>query len=242
MIKTQSLLYELDLRLNKLASNDHQSIPVENKILVLRKAIISLIIKKVDPNNPLHLGFDANRKRYHDLQVLVEKAEDHVLELEVIDENKNKYGAQIESLYPKLMFLIGGYIIADKGECKDRVVVLDVDIAKHADIDILLKNSNYTPSFEYQETISTLSGNTLEVYTDGTFTPKEAYITYIRYPDEIDYEGYEDFEGNPSQIIDSELPDYLEDEILDIAVESLAVYTENVPAVQGSQAKIQTNE
>jgi hypothetical protein len=242
MIRTQSLVYKLDLRLNKLASNEHQEIPIENKILILREAIIALIKKKMNQNNPLHLGFDANKKRYHDLQVLIEKAEDHEVCLDLIDEKTNKWGCDITALRPRAMFLVGGYMVADKGECKGRIINIDVELAKHGDINLLLRNSDYAPSFEYQETLSSLSGNTFEVYTDGTFTPKDAYISYLRYPEEIDYEGYCDFDGTPSSIVDSELPDYLEDEILDIATESLALYTENIPAVQGSQAKIQTNE
>lgn len=242
MIKTEALLYKLDLRLNKLASNEHQSIPLENKILILREAIISLIKRKMEPNNPLQVGFDANKKRIHDLQSLIEKAEDHPLEIEEIDERTNKWGAELIALIPCPMFLVSGYIIADKDECKDRVVVFDPLLSKHADISLLLKNSDYSPSFEYQETLSSLSGDTLEVYTDGTFTPTMVYVSYIKYPDKIDFEGYCDFDGIPSSTIDLDLPYYLEDEILDLATQSLAFYTENTPAAQAMENKKNTNE
>lgn len=242
MIKIESLLYKLNLRLNKLASNEHQEIPVENKILVLRESILTLIKRKINTNNQLHVGFDANKKRYHDLQILIEKAEDHELCLELIDEKINKWGAELIALKPEMMFMVSGYILADKEECKDRVISLDIDIAKHSDIDVLLKSTDYAPSFEYQETISSISGNVLEVYTDGTFEPTKAYISYIRYPKEVDYEGYCQLNGEPSSIVDSELPNYLESEILDIATESLALYTENITAAQASERKAVNNE
>lgn len=242
MIKTVELLYGLDLRLNKLASNEHQEIPIENKIIVLRESIIQLIVRKIDTDNDLHLGYDANKKRYHDLERLVEKPEDHELELDLLDEYSNKYGAEMLGLNPKCMFIIGGYVLADKGECKNRVIVFDIDLAKHADVSLLLKNTDYIPSFEYQETLSSISGNTFEVYTDGTFTPTKLYLSYIKYPEEIDYEGYCNFDGTPSTIVDCDLPHYLKDEILDIAVQSLAFYTENTPAAQAASAKTQTNE
>lgn len=242
MIKIESLLYKLDLSLNKLASNEHQSIPVENKIIILRESILTLIKRKISSNNVLHVGFDANKKRYHDLQGLIEKAEDHELCLELIDEKTNKWGAELIALEPEMMFIVSGYVLADKGDCKDRVIVLDTEITKHSDVKILLKSADTIPSFEYQEAISSISGNTLEVYTDGTFDLSKAYISYIRYPVEVDYEGYCQLNGEPSSTVDCELPNYLESEILQIATESLATYTENSFAAQASERKAALEE
>ena len=77
---------------------------------------------------------------------------------------------------------------------------------------------------------------------DGTFTPKDIYISYFRYPQYIDKEGYIKFDGSPSVNQNCELEAYLEDEILDIAIQNLAMYTENQSAVQNAQVRIQTNE
>lgn len=65
---------------------------------------------------------------------------------------------------------------------------------------------------------------------------------YLRYPVEIDKEGYEKFDGSDSVTTDCELKDYLEDELLDIATQLLAMYTENVAAAQSAQARMQTND
>jgi len=40
----------------------------------------------------------------------------------------------------------------------------------------------------------------------------------------------------------AELKNYLEDELLDLAVENLAMFTENASAVQSAQMRINTNE
>jgi hypothetical protein len=50
------------------------------------------------------------------------------------------------------------------------------------------------------------------------------------------------FDGQPSFDQDCELEMYLEDELLDLTVENLAMYTENQSAVQNAQYRIQTNE
>ena len=73
MISVDSLLYKIDQKLNKLSTNDHQSIQLEDKILALNEAQISLIKLKVSGINVASgLGFDAFRKRYQDLSNLVQ--------------------------------------------------------------------------------------------------------------------------------------------------------------------------
>jgi hypothetical protein len=49
-------------------------------------------------------------------------------------------------------------------------------------------------------------------------------------------------DGKESVDSDCELANYLEDELLDLAVQNLAMYTENAAAVQSAQFRIQTNE
>jgi hypothetical protein len=64
----------------------------------------------------------------------------------------------------------------------------------------------------------------------------------MRYPVYIDKVGYVKFNGTPSTTVDCELETYLEDELLDLTVQNLAMYTENQSAVQSSVYRIQTNE
>jgi hypothetical protein len=48
MIPVDSLLYKIDQKLNKLSTNIHQQINLEDKILALNEAQIKLIKQKVD--------------------------------------------------------------------------------------------------------------------------------------------------------------------------------------------------
>lgn len=242
MISVISLLYKIDLRLNKLATNEHQEIPVENKIFALNSAQIKLLKLKLDENNVYKAGFDSFKKRYEDLQVLIEPFQPHPLELKLTDPQLNKWSADITTLTPKYMFYVDSYVMANKGVCNDHVVYVNKDLTKHADITVILANNNVNPSFEYQETFCTISSNNYEVYTDGSFDFTKAYISYMRYPKKIDFAGYIDQDNNPSVTQDSELPDYLEDELVDFAIQELAMSTENASAAQSSQQRILTNE
>jgi hypothetical protein len=64
----------------------------------------------------------------------------------------------------------------------------------------------------------------------------------MRYPIYIDKSGYIKFDGSASTDVDCELEVYLEDELVDLTVQNLAMYTENAAAVQSAQFRIQTNE
>jgi hypothetical protein len=243
MIPVDSLLYKIDQKLNKLSTNEHQQINLEDKILALNEAQIKLIKQKVDGQNTVSgLGLDAFKKRYEDLQSLVVTYNHQPLDLTLLNAELNQWKANIHLLEPKYMFYIDSYVLADKGRCTDRKIWINRDLAKHGDIQFILNNDHYRPSFEYQETFNFISSDEISVFTDGTFTPKQIFISYMRYPDYINKEGYIMLDGEPSFDQNCELETYLEDELLDITVQSLAMYTENMSAVQTAQMRIQTNE
>ncbi len=243
MIPVDSLLYKIDQKLNKLSTNEHQQIQLEDKILALNEAQIKLIKQKVDgfaiPNK---LGFDAFKKRYEDLQNLVIDFTNQPLPLTETNTELHQWDADLTLLKPKYMFYVDSYVLADKGRCKDRKIWINKDLSKHGDLSLLLNNDHYKPSFEYQETLNAISSNSISIYTDGTFTPKDIYIMYMRYPVYINKTGYIMMDGTPSTNQNCELEEYLEDELLDLTVQNLAMYTENSSAVQSAQFRIQTNE
>ena len=64
MIPVDSLLYKIDQKLNKLSTNEHQQINLEDKILALNEAQIKLIKQKLDgPSTNTGLGLDAFKKQ-----------------------------------------------------------------------------------------------------------------------------------------------------------------------------------
>ncbi len=243
MIPVDSLLYKIDQKLNKLSTNVHQQINLEDKILALNEAQIKLIKQKVDGFSTVSgLGLDAFKKRYEDLQSLVVTYNHQPLDLTILNPELNQWKASLHALIPKYMFYIDAYVLADKGPCKDRKIWINRDLAKHGDIQFLLNNDHYRPSFEYQETFNFLSSDEISIFTDGEFTPSKIYISYMRYPQYIDKAGYIKLDGEPSVDSNCELETYLEDELLDLTVQSLAMYTENMSAVETAQIRINTNE
>ena len=243
MIPVDSLLYKIDQRLNKLSTNEHQQIQLEDKILALNEAQIKLIKTKVDGIGAItNMGLDSFKKRYEDLQSLVVNYSNQPLDLKLQNPELNQWSANVHDLKPKYMFYVDSFILASKGRCKNRKIWINRDLAKHGDLQFILNNEHYKPSFEYQETFNLLSSDEISIFTDGTFTPSKIYIMYMRYPNYINKEGYIMLDGNASINTDCELETYLEDELLDLAVQNLAMYIENESAVQSSQFRIKTNE
>lgn len=239
MISTVQLLYKLDLKLNKKASNEHQSIPLEDKILSLNEAQIKLIKKKLGTSNIYGLGLDSFKKRYEDLQDLIVQFE-HLSVTPTLDAY-SAYEADTKLTHQKFMFPLDMYTLCTKGKCNNRVVYLS-KLAKHGDISTLMFNTHYKPSFEWQESFAVMSSDKIITYTDGTFVVNGFYISYIRYPQKIDMSGYFNFDGTTSINQDCELADYLEDELLDLAILELALDTENTPVVQANEIRNKNNE
>lgn len=235
MISIDILLYDLDLRLNRLASGRHQSIPIEDKILALNDAQILLVKQKTGINNIYKSGLESFAKRIDDLQLLMVK--DH--KLDIVFTTTTTYVAPLLSL-SNYQFYVTSYILAQKGSCKDQPVT--VNLIGHSDVQTWISNKHLCPSFEYQETIATLAENTLTIYTDGTFEPTELRLTYLRYPKKVDVPGYIHFDESPSVLMNCELPEYLKDELIDIAVMNIAANTENLNVIQLTKERIQRNE
>ena len=243
MIPVDSLLYKIDQKLNKLSTNEHQQIALEDKILALNEAQIKLIKQKVDGfSTTSGLGLDAFKKRYEDLQSLVIAYNDGELPLTLKNAQLNQWKANLHDLDPQYMFYVDSYFLANKGRCTDRKIWINKELAKHGDISLLLTNDHYKPSFEYQESFNFLATDEISVFTDGTFTPTNIYVSYMRYPVYINKTGYIMFDGEPSYDQNCELETYLEDELLDLTVQNLAMYTENQSAVEMAAYRIKTNE
>lgn len=235
MIPIKDLIYDVEFKLNKVATNRNQSIPREDIIIALNEAQIQLVKQKVNINNIYKLGTDSFNKRYDDLKDLIPP--DTKLSVSF-----NRDPNYVFSITPTdYMFFIKCYILANKGTCIDRKI--DVNIIPHADTVEWLNNEHLRPNFLYQETIGTISSDGINIYTgDDKFIPTALYLTYIRYPKQVDLAGYDHFDGTPSIDVDCELPAYLKDELVDLAVQELAMSTENFNALEVTNQRLANDE
>jgi hypothetical protein len=122
------------------------------------------------------------------------------------------------------MFYISCYAIAKQNKCS---APINVDLIRHGELTTKYLDDNFTPSFEWRNTLATLGSDNLTVYTDGKFTIDQVYITYLRLPNNIDVQGYVKFDGTNSKNQNSELPENAQSDLVDLAVKFAAQSTDN---------------
>lgn len=239
MINVDELLYEFELKINKIAREDNQNIPLEDKLIFLNQAQITWVKSKINQNNIYKIGYEGFRKRIDDLQVL--KINDYKLNVTKTDNKRYiSYRSVLDSI-PEYMFYVNSYAVASYKKCSSDTI--GIDLIKEGELNTLYFNEYYKPSFKWRTTLATIGNNNLYTYTDGDFDIKDVYLTYLRYPKEIDSEGYVKLDGiTNSTNQDSELPEYAKNDIVDLAVKYAAQSTDNIFQSQVAKEREINNE
>lgn len=241
MIPVLNLLQDIDDKLNKNSSLQGQFIPNEIKILVLNRTQQKLLLKKVGLNNNYQLGLDSFKKRYEDLKMFITPYE----KLAVVKNTDvfHSYSSDLTSLAYQFLLPVDSYVLATKNNCKNRILDI-ISVVKHGDLQTKLKSPHSTPNFVYQESLATISENTFYTYSDkdDTFIINDLYISYLRYPKEVDVPGYTHLDGSASTLQNCEFESYLENELIDLAVEELAKITGNTELMQNTIQSNKENE
>lgn len=238
MINVEELVYEFKLMINKVNRQDNVDIPVEDIIVYLNRAQMSWVKTKINPNNVYKVGYEAIEKRIDDLQVL-KKSSVRLSTTKTNDPFYAGFSCALDSV-ADYMFYVGSICVAKKQDCKKN---LTIDLVKQGDLTNMYLDANFSPSFEWRTTLATLGDNKLYVYTDGEFTIEDVYLTYLRYPNSIDIEGYNKLDGTLSQNVNCELPDYAKGDIVDLAVKFAAQSNDNqIQAVFAEDRLVKNSE
>ena len=132
---------------------------------------------------------------------------DKTLTLKSESDNKNLYN--LPSDYFDLSNL---FVKANNEECKE--IDFETYEVKPENVQELLKNENFKPSFEYRETFYLTSGeSTVSVFKDN-FEIQSVDILYYKKPKEVDIEGYTKLNETASTSIDPEWSDFSINRIL----------------------------
>jgi hypothetical protein len=235
MISVHELINEFKLSLNKVSREDNFSLPTPDIITFLNKAQMSWIKTKINPNNPLKVGYESIRKRIDDLQGLKEND----FKLKATKSSEPFFKSYISSLKdaPNYMMYVAAHCTAKKGDCQD---TLAINLVREGEIKTQYWDVLYNPNFEWRETLATLGNDNIYVYVTD-FEIVSTHLTYLRYPKSIDIEGYIKLDGSQSINQDSELPEYAKQDLIDLAVKFAAHATDNVLQSQAAEDRIIKN-
>jgi hypothetical protein len=247
----EEMHYDFKIKFNKLDSSDYRNFQIPEIDWMLNEGMWLFLKQRYGINNAKNTGFEGSQKRIDDLRNLVIK---NVLLPSAASTEPNSVSASLPADYVFAVRIKAETTTSD-GRCKGDKM-LTCRPTQHDDLDSVLNDPNYSPSYEWGEmpivygTLSNAAGDadTLFGYTDGSFTVNGFRIDYLREPRRIAFAS-----GVPGgsytypdgAIVaanqDCELPEHAHKEIVDTAV-LIAAGDINHPGFQIKMAKSGINE
>lgn len=223
-MNNQLLQIKFEQRLNKLSSSDFGNIECWMIAEAFNKSQPEWVGRQLEGINQTKTGSEGSMRRIDDLQKILTTWTDTFVDK----------GLYYESTSFPDNYMGWSRLSTDifKKCCPPRKAV--VYLVQEANIDIILKDSNEQPNYEWAETVGTLIDNKIRIYTNGEFEVQSPRLTYFREPRAVVFANCTDPNtGNPSLVdIECEFPDRVIELIIDDAVAILAGDMDNFSKMQ----------
>lgn len=226
------LQIKIKQRLNKLSSFDYDNLECWQIQEAVNKAQNQWVRRQVYGINARKQGAEISTGLVDDLRsILTEK------ELKAVG-HKGYYEATLPDNY---MYYVRTDAYAKNDCCPERL--LTVYEAEEANMGVLLTSSTKGPSFEWAETLSTIIGNKIRIYTNDEFGISKSKLVYYRQPHTVRFAGC----MNPStgetytRDVELEFADDIAEIILDETAAILAGDIESITQYQRANQNTQTN-
>lgn len=215
---------KIELRLNKLASNDYQNLETWKKEEAINKAVENWLRRQIKGKNMLEDGDEETTSRVDDLSVLLKRDP-------LTPEKKDLYSeVAIPDDYHRFKRLTP---IVTKGSCDS--INIKSSLVEEANVDELLLDYSSQPSAEFEETFHTKIGNKFSVYHNNDFEIKKVILTYYKKP------AYIHLIDQDKAKLEWEFSNDVCEEIIDEAVKILAGDTENTLQYELADKRIENN-
>jgi len=137
---------------------------------------------------------------------------------------------------PKNYFsFINVNVKATKNKCKNTNI--NSFEVKGENLNELLNDFNNKPSFLFRETFYTFGNNNIIIYKDD-FDISKVFMSYYRYPQSIDINGYIKIDGSTSTDVDSEFDDRITDRIISLCAKDFNSNNDNLERYQVDKDRI----
>ena len=218
-------------RLNKLDSEDWDNIQCWQIQEAFNKAQREWVRRQVDGINQKREGREASSQKIADLQNLLVTWTD---------------GYVNKGLYYESCDFPSDYIVfarisakAKKDDCcpARRLVIYQ---AQESDVDVLLKDVNKNPNFDWAETFATFFGNKVRIYTDYKFELEDIEVIYYRKPVTIQIQGCTDTETGITSIADVECE--FRDSVVELIIDDAAAIIAGDLEMRENSQRLSQNE
>lgn len=227
------LQVKIKQRLNKLASFDYDNIECWQIQEAFNKAQLEWVRRMVYGMNTRKEGSEQSTGLVDDLQVLLTSVDLNPVE------NTTFYEVDLPGDY---LYYVRSFVQANS-ECCPEKRIMTVYEAEEANMSILLTSDTKGPSFEWAETLCTLAGNKIRVYTNGEFNITDMGLMYYRKPRSVQFQGCVNastgltFSANQ----ECEFKDDIAELLVDQAAAILAGDMENINQYQRQSQEVQKN-
>lgn len=184
-MRNEALIIKVRQHLNKLSSNDYSNIPAWMIMDAFNSSQVLWTRRNLHGENLKKEGDEQSTSRIDDFQKLL-------VETPVLLMNNRQEFFEIAQPLPTdyLRFkLISANAV---NECCPDPRRLVIYVAEAANPDILLRDVNKKPSFEYAETFATFGSNKFRIYTNKQFDVQDVKLTYYRQPNRVQMIGVKD--------------------------------------------------
>lgn len=230
----QTILIKVKQRLNKLASNDYDNIQDWQVVEAFNKGQVDWCRRNLHGLNVKQEGDEQSTRRIDDLQILLTNI--------TLTMNDNK--TYFQSLnFPADYLQYKRISCYATSECCPEPKKMVVYLGEQANVDQLLRDKNKQPNFEWAETFATISGNAINLYTNGLFTPVNVLFYYYRQPRHIEIAGVTDPYTGLTAVADvtCEFKDDLVELFIDECAKIIAGDIESQIQMQRQQQTVENN-
>lgn len=179
-MNNETLFIKMKQRLNKLASNDYDSIECWQFTESFNKGQVAWVRRNLHGTNGPHEGAESSLSRIDDLQKLI------VDPLQLTFTDKGLYFQSDVSQWPTNYLRFNRVDLMVTNDCCDVPKRMTVYLRENADINIYLDDPNIRPDYAWNETFGTISGNKLNIYHNNQFALTTGSLIYYRQPRRIE--------------------------------------------------------
>lgn len=234
----QELHYDFKTKADKHDSLQNRNFKDVQIDWLINRLTIPFINKKYGINNAHRKGFERTQKRIDDLSTItVNFANQPGITTTVVPDTGGKmYEAKVADLAYTYLHLVRAYAQATKNGCT--ITDADCVVVRHNDLNDILRNTNYQPSFEWrvvpavaaQSTTANDPKASFYLYSDGSFTIDKMFCEYLRKPKQVwlgTYDYYDSlydasglliYQSGVDTPVTSELPESVHEELIDYVV------------------------
>lgn len=228
------LQLKIKQRLNKLSSLDYDNLECWMVAEAFNKAQMDWIRRQRKGTNIMREGDEQSTMKIDDLQTLLETKDVSVTD-------KGIFFETTLALPDNYLAWKRISVKACHGECSDRTT--KIWLVEEADINEILSDNNSKPSFDWAETVGTLVGNKLRIYTNNEFNITDVNLMYYRKPRAVHFANCYDPSSNsfPSIEVTCELKEDVIELIIDEAAAILAGDIESQLQIQRNNQSSEKN-